>query len=57
MLNYIQKEEVIEMMNVLKKYSGVLFFYLVIIGMILLINARFSDLNTETSPVMYAIND
>lgn len=57
MLNYIQKEEVIEMMNVLKKYSGVLFFYLVIIGMILLISARFSDLNTESSPVMYAIND
>ena len=45
------------MMNVLKKYSGVLFFYLFIIGMILLITARFSDLNTESSPVMYAIND
>ena len=54
---YCKTREVIEMMNVLKKYSGVLFFYLVIIGMILLISARFSDLNTESSPVMYAIND
>ena len=40
------------MLNVLKKYSGVLFFYLVIIGMILLINARFASLNTNNAEVV-----
>ncbi len=46
------------MMSVLKKYSGVLFFYLVIIGMILLINARFASLNTDnTDVVTYAMSD
>ncbi len=45
------------MMNVLKKYSGVLFFYLVIIGMILIINARFSDLNNSEVPVVYAMSE
>lgn len=45
------------MMNVLKKYSGVLFFYLVIIGMVLLINARFNYLNQQNEPVTYAIKD
>lgn len=45
------------MLNVLKKYSGVLFFYLVIIGMILLINARFNYLNNQDDVVTYAINN
>ena len=45
------------MMNVLKKYSGVLFFYLVIIGMILLINARFASINTDTDVVTYAMRE
>ena len=45
------------MLNVLKKYSGVLFFYLVIIGMILLINYRFNNLNKDDNIVTYAINN
>lgn len=46
------------MLNVLKKYSGVLFFYLVIIGMILLINARFESLNAnDTEVVTYAMSE
>ena len=46
------------MLNVLKKYSGVLFFYLVIIGMILLINARFASLNTNNAEVVtYAMSE
>ncbi len=31
------------MLNFMKKYAGVLFFYLAIVGMILLINLRFSS--------------
>lgn len=45
------------MMSVLKKYSGILFFYLVIVGMILLINARFTSLYSETSNVGYVLSD
>lgn len=37
------------MLNVMKKYSGVVFFYLVIVGMILLINLRFNKL--ESTPI------
>ena len=36
------------MLNVMKKYSGVVFFYLVIVGMILLINLRFSKLESTS---------
>ena len=46
------------MMNVLKKYSGVLFFYLAIVGMILLVNLRFSKLDdTSTKNNFVALND
>lgn len=46
------------MMNVLKKYSGVLFFYLAIVGMILLVNLRFSKLDdTSTNNNVVALND
>ena len=46
------------MMNVLKKYSGVLFFYLAIVGMILLVNLRFSKLgDTSTKNNVVALND
>lgn len=45
------------MMDILRKYSGILFFYLVIIGMILLINARFNYLNSSADSVTYAIVD
>ena len=46
------------MMNVLKKYSGVLFFYLAIVGMILLVNLRFSKLDdTSTKNNGVALND
>lgn len=46
------------MMNVLKKYSGVLFFYLAIVGMILLVNLRFSKLDdTSTKKNVVALND
>lgn len=37
------------MLNVMKKYSGVVFFYLVIVGMILLINLRFSKLESTSN--------
>lgn len=40
------------MKNVLKKYSGVLFLYLVIVGMVLLINARFNYLNPSLTLVV-----
>ena len=44
------------MMNVLKKYSGV--FYLAIVGMILLVNLRFSKLDdTSTKNNVVALND
>ena len=36
------------MMNVLRKYSGVLFFYMAIVGMILLVNFRFSKLSSTS---------
>ncbi len=42
------------MMEVLKKYSGVLFFYTAIVGMILLINVRFDYLEEKEAPVTYA---
>lgn len=46
------------MMNVLKKYSGVLFFYLAIVGMILLVNLRFSKLDyTSAKNNVVALND
>lgn len=46
------------MMNVLKKYSGVLFFYLAIVGMILLVNLRFSRLSdTSIKNNVVALND
>lgn len=46
------------MMNVLKKYSGVLFFYLAIVGMILLVNLRFSKLDYISTKInVVALND
>ena len=46
------------MLNVLKKYSGVLFLYLVIVGMVLIINARFAFLNTNNAEVVtYAMSE
>ena len=46
------------MLEVMKKYSGVLFFYLVIVGMILLINLRFSKMeNTSESDIVIAMSE
>ena len=46
------------MLEVMKKYSGVLFFYLVIVGMILLINLRFSKMeNTSESDTVIAMSE
>lgn len=45
------------MLEILKKYSGVLFFYLAIVGMILLVNARFEYLNEESVKEVYALNN
>ncbi len=39
----------------LKKFGGVLFFYLSIVGMIMIINYRFSSLNEESDSSL-AIN-
>lgn len=36
------------MLEVLKKYSGVLFFYLAIAGMVLLVTVRFKDYNVTS---------
>ena len=45
------------MLDVLKKYSGVLFFYLAIIGMILLANVRFNNLENTSSNNVVAISE
>ncbi len=45
------------MLNELKKYSGILFFYLVIIGMVLLINVRFEELNQKQDVITYALSE
>lgn len=46
------------MLEVMKKYSGVLFFYLAIVGMILLINLRFSKMeNTSESDTVIAMSE
>ncbi len=46
------------MMNVLKKYSGILFFYLAVVGMVLLISYRFTYLeNWSNNNITYAINE
>lgn len=45
------------MMNILRKYSGVMFFYLAVIGMLLLVSARFTYLENNNETVTYAMND
>ena len=46
------------MLEVMKKYSGVLFFYLAIVGMILLINLRFSKMeSTSKSDTVIAMGN
>ncbi len=46
------------MLDVLKKYSGVLFFYLVLVAMILLINLRFSKMeSTSESGTIIAMSE
>lgn len=46
------------MLEVMKKYSGVLFFYLAIVGMILLINLRFSKMeSTSESDTVIAMSE
>jgi hypothetical protein len=46
------------MLEVMKKYSGVLFFYLAIVGMILLINLRFSKMErTSGSDTIIAMSE
>lgn len=46
------------MLEVMKKYSGVLFFYLAIVGMILLINLRFSKMeSTSGSDTVIAMSE
>lgn len=36
------------MLEVLKKYSGVLLFYLVVAGMVFLVTTRFKELNVTS---------
>lgn len=46
------------MLDVLRKYSGVLFFYVAIVGMILLVSYRFTYLEeVNEKNITYAIND
>lgn len=39
--------------NVLKKYRGLIFLYLVIIGMCFLVNERFSELKRQESNLVF----
>ena len=45
------------MLEVLKKYSGIIFFYLVIVGMVFLINSRFSELNEGDEVITVALSE
>lgn len=45
------------MLDVLKKFSGVIFFYIAIMGMLLLVNARFEYLNSTDDTTYYAMNE
>lgn len=44
------------MMELVKKYSGVVFFYLVVVAMVLLVNVRFDYLQNEVESETYAIS-
>ena len=45
------------MLEVLKKYSGVLLFYLVIVGIVLFINTTPNRVNNQTDIITYAISE
>ncbi len=45
------------MLEVLKKYSGIILFYLVIVGMVFLINSRFSELNEGDEVITVALSE
>ena len=45
------------MKNLIKKYSGVIFFYLAIIGMVLIISERPATFDNSNTEVTYALND
>lgn len=47
------------MKNTIKKFGGVIFFYLAIVGMIIAINNRFADLkqNEEANSLAYIISE
>lgn len=45
------------MVETLKNYSGVIFFYLALIGMVVLVNVRLNNLSVEDTPVTYAMGD
>lgn len=45
------------MLEILKKYSGVLLFYLVIVGIVLFINTTPNQVNNQTDIITYAINE
>ena len=45
------------MLEVLKKYSGIILFYLVIVCMVFLINGRFSELNEGDEVITVALSE
>ncbi len=45
------------MKKVLQKYRGLIFLYLVIIGMCFLMNARFNELNHKNDNLVYVYNE
>lgn len=44
------------MLKTVKKYSGVLFFYMAIAGMVLLVSARMDYLENHNSVTTYAMS-
>lgn len=43
--------------KVVRKYSGLIFFYLTIVGMVLLVNYRVDNFNSQEEIVTYALSD
>ena len=45
------------MLEIFKKYSGILLFYLVIVGIVLFVNTNSNDKNNQSNIITYAIKE